>query len=104
MGKRHAALIEARQGKNECNLNNPKDSSLLVQIKEQKRVAQYKQIRNKTWHRFQDTYRDYMKKSKKASEKRNLLIIGRIGIPFGFWKFWILEGLIGPADEKGELI
>ena len=102
MGKKHLLWIRESQGSNECNLN-PHSEEFLIVEKSQRKEANYRKVRNQVWHRFLKAYRPIFKTQNREHWKRLYEVYGRIGMPFGYWRIWILEGRIGPIEDEDKV-
>jgi len=99
MGKRRLEKVRCEIencGQHLYGQNNPHSDQIpqVIQKKEQKHQAEYKQVQTKVYRRFRKLYH----KMFIADLKNNSLKV------FGYWKYWILEGKIGPMNEKGEIV
>ena len=90
MGKRRLQQIAENFAPNEINLNPHSDQGIVLQKKEQTRQAKMNHARTVVYRRFKKIYRSYI------AEQRKHLVLK----VFGYWKYWLLEGKIGPDDDK----
>lgn len=100
MGKRRLESIRNIYVPNEKNLNPNSNEGQLEQHKREKKEVNYRKVRNQVYHRFMRLYKGIMKQQNIMHNKRIFEVYGRIGMPFGYWKMWIVEGVIGPEEDK----
>jgi hypothetical protein len=89
MGKSRKQRILEKYGPNETNLNNHGDKIKVIQ-REQKHESKMRHARVVVYHRFKKIAKAYM-----AEQRRHIVLK-----VFGFWKYWLLEGKIGPTEDE----
>ena len=102
MGKHRREMIRNSYAPNERNLNPHSEETLVIE-KSQRREANYRKVRNQVWHRFMKVYKPIFKAQRISHWKRLFEVYGRVGMPFGYWKMWILEGRIGPIEDEDKV-
>jgi hypothetical protein len=91
MGKAKSALLRERYGPNPCNLN-PSNDLLREYTRAQKWVVRKKHAQTVVLRKLRRYQRDLV-----AKKRRALKIVA-----FGYWKYWFIEGKIGPDEEDNE--
>jgi hypothetical protein len=93
LGKRKLREIQEKYGNNNTNLNPHSDQGMLAQKKSENKEMLMRIARTRVYHRFKRIYKSYIKEQRKH-------IVLKI---FGYWKYWVLEGKIGPDETEKDI-
>jgi hypothetical protein len=89
LGKRKLREIQENYGKNDTNLNPHSDQGMLAQKKSENKEMLMRTARTRVYRRFKRIYKSYI-----AEQRKHIVL--KI---FGYWKYWVLEGKVGPTDD-----